>query len=39
MTAYGPDHEFLQTTMARLSAPPPSEPTPTPTPTPTPRKK
>jgi len=39
MTAYGPDHEFLQSTMARLSAPPPSEPTPTPTPTPTPRKK
>jgi hypothetical protein len=41
MTAFGPEHEFLQTTTARLSEPPPSEPTsaPVPVPVPTPKRK
>jgi len=39
ITTFGPNHEFLETTTARLSAPPPapSEPTPTPSPIPTPK--
>lgn len=36
MAAFGPSHELLQTTTARLSGPAPSEPAPVPTPTPTP---
>ena len=39
ITTFGPNHQFLETTTARLSAPPPapSEPTPTPSPIPTPK--
>lgn len=37
MTSFGPNHEFLETTTARLSAPP-SQPMAAPTPTPTPKK-
>lgn len=36
MTSFGPNNEFLETTTARLSRPPPSEPEPTPVPVPMP---
>jgi hypothetical protein len=39
ITKFGANHEFLETTTARMGAPPPtpSEPEPTPVPTPTPK--
>jgi hypothetical protein len=41
ITKFGPNHEFLESTTARMGTPPPapSQPEPTPTPTPTPERK